>query len=206
MSLDSCNVSYVRALYLQSMLTIDEEKALVEACRSDPTRFERLYEEYHTPIFGYVFRRVGDYDRARDITSETFLKAFNAIHRFRWKDVPFSSWLYRIATNEVNSFYRRRRYPVLEFLDLRSDGVIEYPDPASLESEKREIEHELEKLEKFRRVQQVLQVLPIKYQVVVSLRFFEEKSIREIAEILGKKEGTIKSLLSRGLERIRASL
>ncbi|MBM2845267.1 MAG: polymerase sigma factor [Bacteroidetes bacterium] len=188
------------------MLTADQEKELVEACKTNPAAFEKIYDEYYSQIFGYILHRVGDYDTARDVSSETFLKAYTSIHRFVWKEVALSSWLYRIATNEVNSFFRRRRYPLLGFLDIRGQFEAEYPDPASLESEKQEVERQLEEHQMYVRVQKIVQRLPPKYQAVIALRFFEQKSIKEISEIVGKKEGTVKSLLSRGLERIRTSL
>lgn len=188
------------------MLTADQEKELVEACKTNPAAFEKIYDEYYSQIFGYILHRVADYDTARDVSSETFLKAYTSIHRFVWKEVALSSWLYRIATNEVNSFFRRRRYPLLGFLDIRGQFEAEYPDPASLESEKQEVERQLEEHQMYVRVQKIVQRLPPKYQAVIALRFFEQKSVKEISEIVGKKEGTVKSLLSRGLERIRTSL
>lgn len=188
------------------MLTADQEKELVEACKINPAAFEKIYDEYYSQIFGYILHRVGDYDSAKDVSSETFLKAYTSVHRFVWKEIALSSWLYRIATNEVNSFFRRRRYPLLEFLDIRERFEAEYPDPASLEAEKEEVERQLEEHEKFLKVQKIVQKLPPRYQTVIALRFFEQKSVKEISEIVGKKEGTVKSLLSRGLERIRTSL
>ena len=188
------------------MLTADQEKELVEACKTNPAAFEKIYDEYYSQIFGYILHRVGDYDTAKDLSSETFLKAYTSIHQFVWKEIALSSWLYRIATNEVNSFFRRRRYPLLGFLDIRGQFEAEYPDPASLESEKQEVERQLEEHQMYVRVQKIVQRLPPKYQAVIALRFFEQKSIKEISEIVGKKEGTVKSLLSRGLERIRTSL
>lgn len=188
------------------MLTAEQEKAIVEACRTDPRSFEPLYDEYFTPIFGYVFRRVGDFDESRDLTSEVFLKAYSSIHSFKWKGISVSSWLYRIATNEVNSFFRKKRRPFLYFIDLRAHPLLNYPDPASLEAEKQEAERELARHQLFLKIQVMVRSMSPKYQAVLSLRFFEGKSVREVAEIVGMKEGTVKSLLSRGLERIRSSL
>jgi RNA polymerase sigma-70 factor (ECF subfamily) len=188
------------------MLTADEEKSIVEACRSDPARFERVYDEYYPLIFGYIFRRAGSYDAARDISSETFLKAYSSIGKFVWKGISLSSWLFRIATNEINSHYRKQRRPYLDLLDVRSRFFAEYPDPASLDAEKLEVERHMAEHLVFVEVQKIVQKMPPKYQAVLSLRFFEGKSILEIAEIVGRKEGTVKSLLSRGLAKVRSSL
>jgi len=203
---EQCNEFESQAFYEYLMLTVDQEKELVEACKTNPAAFEKIYDVYYAKIFGYILHRVGDYHAAKDVCSETFLKAYTSIHRFVWKEIALSSWLYRIATNEVNSFFRKKRYPLLGFLDIRGQFDAEYPDPASLESEREEVERQLEEHQMFVRVQKSVKALPSKYQAVIALRFFEQKSIKEISEIVGKKEGTIKSLLSRGLERIRTSL
>jgi RNA polymerase sigma-70 factor (ECF subfamily) len=89
---------------------LEAERELLEQIRSDPKAFGVVFDHYYQPIFGYVFRRVADYDFARDITAETFLKAFLKIQSFRWKGISISSWLYRIATNEINQFFRRKKY------------------------------------------------------------------------------------------------
>jgi len=188
------------------MLTADREKAIVEKCRTDPAHFETLYDEYYSPIFGYILRRVGKYDDARDLTSETFLKAYSSIGKFRWKGVSVSSWLYRIATNEVNTFYRKQSRLGLSFFDIRESFFASYADPASLEAEKEAEERQLAENQMFLRVMRIVQGMPPRSQAVVALRFFEQKSIREIAEIVSIKEGTVKSLISRGLERIRDAL
>lgn len=79
-------------------------------------------------------------------------------------------------------------------------------DPSTLDEERQAAEHELERNEEFARVRRALTRLPLKYQEAIALRYFEEKSVVEVAEILGKPEGTVKSLLSRGLERLRRTL
>ena len=81
---------------------------LIEQIRQDKTRFGVLFDAYYVPIKKYVLRRTGDYHTANDIVSETFLKAFLAIDHFAWRGVPLKAWLYRIATNEVNQYFRRQ--------------------------------------------------------------------------------------------------
>lgn len=188
------------------MLTVDQEKAIVEACKTDTARFETVYDEYYPLVFGYICRRVGKYEVAKDLTSETFLKALTSIGRFEWKGISLSSWLFRIATNEVNSLYRKQRRPYLDFLDIRAQALADYPDPASLDEEKREVDRHMAEHRVFMEVLEIVQQMPPKYQAVLTLRFFEQKSVSDIADIVGKKEGTVKSLLSRGLVRVRSSL
>lgn len=183
-----------------------EEQLLVEKAKTDKVAFVRLYDQYYPQIFGYVFRRTLDLDLAKDITSETFLKAYSKIGRFQWKGIPFSSWLFRIAANEMNMADRKRKYRPLSLDLLREKAAFEPEDPQSLDREKSEVERQLGQSKDFLLIHQKLILLSVKYREVISLRFFEEKSIKQIAEILNKKEGTVKSLLSRGLDQLKLLL
>ena len=176
----------------------EAEQELLQKIQADPKQFGVLFDYFYPRIFGYVFRRVADYDPARDITAETFLKAFLKIHSFRWKGISISSWLYRIATNEVNQFFRKKKYNPEKLGSIISGEFLVLND-----SSREELEEELIRHEEFIRVQQKLKLLDIKYQEVIALRFFENKDNKQIADILDKPEGTIKSLLSRGIEKLR---
>jgi RNA polymerase sigma-70 factor (ECF subfamily) len=90
-------------------MTLDEERQLLQKIKEDPKYFGILFDEYYKPIFNYIFRRVADYDISRDIAAETFLKAFLKVQSFVWKEISISSWIFRIATNEINYFYRRKK-------------------------------------------------------------------------------------------------
>ena len=184
-------------------MSIPEEKELIEDIRKEPSKFSIVFDEYYAIIFGYIFRRVGDYDIARDIASETFLKAFLNFGSYKWRGVPVSSWLYRIASNECLLYFRRKKYQPGSLDKMISLEVWDAVDPATTVEEKLAVEKELKQHQDFITVQQKIMRLPGAYQDVLSLRYFEEKNIKEIAIILGKKEGTIKSLLSRGIEKLR---
>ncbi len=189
-----------------SSLEPEGERVLVERAKKDPGAFGVLFERYHGLIFGYVLRRVRVWEVARDLTSETFLKALSGLWRYRWMNVPFSAWLYRIATNEIGMYFRRGKV-VLESLDRMMEGRgLDPVDPASLETERLEAERTLAGNTEFAAVQVALVRLPLPYQEVIALRYFEKKSLKEIAKILGKKEGTVKSLLSRGIRKLRKVL
>lgn len=182
-------------------VTLDEEKALLDRSRRDPTAFGVLFDHYYQPLFGYVHRRVLDWDVSRDIVSETFLKAYTHLGRFRWLGISLAAWLYRIATNEVNLYFRRGKYAPTSLTHLHDEFGFDLRD--SSPAERVEAERQLAEYQDFLAIQAALKTLDVKYQEVIALRFFEEKSILQIAEILGKPEGTVKSLLSRGLEKIR---
>ncbi len=168
----------------------EDDRLILQQIQADEKQFALVYDKYYKTIFGYIFRRINEYDLARDISSETFLKAFLNIKKFQWKDVSLSAWLYRIATNEINMYFRKNRYAPL-YLSQLNEQHVEIADPASTIEEKAIIERKMKDSEDFLLVQKKLILLSVKYQEVISLRFFEEKSMKEIAEILNKNEGTV---------------
>jgi RNA polymerase sigma-70 factor (ECF subfamily) len=173
---------------------------------NSPQAFGSLYEQHYSQIFGYVYRRILHWETAQDITAEVFFKAYRSFWRFRWSSIPIGAWFYRIAANEVNMYFRVGRFKRdVSLTELLDEKGFDAPDSAST-IEKANAERELQQSQDFVLIQACLRSLPAKYQGVIALRYFEGKNIREIAEILGKREGTIKSLLSRGLERIRKKL
>ena len=195
--------NYVRPPFPLIDMDLSEEKELVRQAQKSPDAFARLYDQYYPKIFGYVLRRSANIEAAQDITSETFLKALGKLWQFRWRNVPFSSWLYKIATNEVNQYFRKveyRKTVSLEELQERGLELLSSHDP---EGELIEAQEELKQHQDFLEIQAKIVQLPGKYQEVITLRFFEKKQIKEIAEILGKREGTIKSLLHRAVEKLR---
>jgi RNA polymerase sigma-70 factor (ECF subfamily) len=180
-----------------------EEESLVKAAQRDNQSFAKLYDVYYSKIFGYIFRRTLDLELSKDLCSETFLKAYLNINRFQWKNIPFSAWLYRIATNEMNMADRKKKYEPESLHRIMEKKYFEPPDPQSLQAEKALLEKQLEQSKDFQQILQKLKELSNKYQEVITLRYFEDKTIKEIADILGKKEGTIKSILSRGIEQLK---
>jgi len=164
---------------------VDEDEALILAAKEDVEAFGRLYDKYYKSIFRYIHHRILDHTLTEDLTSNTFFAAFRHIRRYSWKRIPFSAWLYRIATNEIRMHLRKQRRA--SFMEL---------DPAS-PGENPMVEEDYAVLH-----QAILRLKPI-YQAVITLRFFEEKTISEISKITGKKEGTVKSQLHRGLEKLR---
>jgi len=188
---------------LLANMDLSEEKKLVRQAQEAPDAFARLYDQYYRQIFGYVLRRSANIEAAQDITSETFLKALGKLWQFRWRNVSFSSWLYRIATNEVNQYFRKAEYKKSVSLEELQEQGFELLSPHDPESELIEAQEKLKRHQDFLEIQEKIIQLPARYQEVIALRFFEKKQIKEIAEILGKREGTIKSLLHRAVEKLR---
>ena len=177
-------------------MDINQEKQIIKQAQKDPQAFGVIFEEYYEPIFGYILKRVGNVHQAQDIVSETFFKALDRLWQFRWRNISISSWLYRIATNEINQYFRKQKKNTYSLEAMLEKSGIELQDEHDLAEEIIEQEQELERAEAWKEARKLIHELPEKYQEVLSLRFFEDKKIKDIASILNKREGTIKSLLS----------
>ena len=169
-------------------MDLNEEKELIKQAQKDPEVFAKLYDEYYPKIFGYILKRVANFEIAQDITSETFFKALKKLWQFRWRNISFGAWLYRIANSEIANYYRKNRYLVsLEI--LRDEKGFEPVALHNPETEFLEAQEKLKQHQDFLKIQEKISQLSIRYQEVITLRFFEKKKIKEICEILGKKKG-----------------
>jgi len=183
-------------------MDLEKEKDLVELAKEDNHYFGLLFDKYYPAIFNYCLKRTSDPTLAQDITAETFYKALVNIHKFKWRGISISSWFYKIATNEIRVYFRKGKYKP-ESLDVLFERGLEVADQNHFTQEIIAAELKLERHKDYLAAKDMLAELPIKYQEVIYLRFGEDKKISEIATILGKKQGTVKSLLSRGLSRLR---
>ena|ERR1700743_1372436 len=184
-------------------MTSAQQAHLIEQCRNDPAAFGQVFDYWYRPIFGYVMRRTGDYELSKDIAAETFLKALLKISSFQWRGVSLSAWLYRIATNELNQYYRSSKYKPQSLQQLLENPQLEKLLHYPADDERELMETELKAYNDYNLIREKLPLLDIKYQEVIALRYFEQKTNTEISQILDKNEGTVKSLLSRGLEKLR---
>jgi RNA polymerase sigma-70 factor (ECF subfamily) len=181
-------------------MNVERERELVERAKNNGEAFVELYDQYYSQIFGYVLKRTANIEVAQDVTSEVFFKALKHLRQFHWRGVPFSSWLYHIATNKIANYFTKNK-PWQFSLEEVSNSVGS-SDP-SAETELLQAEAQLSRREDFLTLHENISRLQLKYQEVIVLRFFEDKQLKEIGEILGKREGTVKSLLHRGLEKLR---
>jgi len=167
-----------------------EERLLVEAAQKDPSRFAELYEINFERVYGFVARRVGDRAAAEDLTSEVFHKALANLPRFEWRGVPFAAWLLRIAANAIADRAQM------------AGRELAVKDPPELGEEASALV-DLEEVERRARLFRLVGELPEDQRRVIAMRFAEEKSIREIAEGLGRTEGAVKQLQFRALQNLR---
>jgi RNA polymerase sigma-70 factor, ECF subfamily len=170
-----------------------DERLLVEAAQRDPARFADLYEHNFERVYAYVSRRMTDRGAAQDVTSEVFQQALANLDRFEWRGVPFVVWLLRIAANAIADHWRRiSREQQLP----QGKGPESYPVDAE----------NIEQVERRALLFRLVRTLPPDQRRVIEMRFAEEKRIREIAQELGRSEGSIKQLQFRAIQSLRAQL
>ena len=175
-----------------SGLPLGDDRLLVEAAKKDPSRFAELYELNFARVYAYIARRVGDRDAAQDLTSDVFHKALANIHSFEWRGVPFAGWLLRIAANMIIDRSKR---------GAKEITGQELPDLPDLDQQPK-----LEEADQSARLFLLVDQLPQDQRRVIGMRFAEEKSIREIAQALGRTEGAVKQLQFRALQNLRARM
>lgn len=187
-------------------MQIDQEQKLVEDAKTDADAFGELYDLYYSKIFNYVLRRTAEVAISEDITTDVFMKALDQIQNFTWRGLPFSAWLYRIASNEIVNHFRNKHTKNISLETLMEEQGFEPASDVDIEASYMAEQEKAERHKQFLQVQQALTRLPRKYQEALSLRYFEKKSIAEISLIMNKRPGTIKSLLSRGTQKLRDSV
>jgi RNA polymerase sigma factor (sigma-70 family) len=175
----------------QTMLQ-DDTSALISAALEDPAAFGRLYDRYVQPIYRYVYSRVGSTHEAEDITSQTFITAYESLSRYRERGY-FSAWLFRIAQSRMNDHFRRSRREVeLE----AAEGVIEREDALGAFIQDEEL----------MRLRSVIKKLNNEEQELIRLRYVADMPFAEIADVLGKREEAVKKSLYRLLARLKGQM
>lgn len=172
---------------------IQDNEAIARAIAGDPEAFSLLYERYVTRIYNYIYYRTGNPAEAEDLTARVFHRALGRITAYQNKGVPFSAWLYRIAHNLVANWHRdnSRRHEVSLDDRLNIPQRSEHPEQALV------LNQELESL-----LNAIRKLSPERQQLVI-LKFVERLSNAEIAVIMGRSEGAIKSLYHRTLITLR---
>lgn len=182
------------------------ERRLVEAAQGDRECFAELYENFFEVVYAYVARRVRHREEAEDLTSEVFRKALENLPRFKWRGAPFAAWLFTIASNMIADRFKRARREGVEFEREHTRQSDRESSVSHLSDTQRSAHASLEAVEQQARLFHLVNELADDQRRVVLMRFAEEKSIREIAQALGRSEGAIKQLQFRALENLRGRL
>lgn len=181
----------INPIYHHTEEKLQKELQWVKSAQDDPKRFAPLYDKYHEQIFRYVYQRMDDKEIAFDVTSQVFLKALNNIHRYEYRGVPFSSWLYRIAKSEVYQSFRDKKAKKTVNLETYhlNDLIDEWDDDNS--DEKRKMLLDI-----------ISQLKPQEIQMI-EMRYFEKRSFREIGEIIELTENNAKVKTHRVINKMK---
>jgi RNA polymerase sigma factor (sigma-70 family) len=181
-----------------SSKALEDFKLIDMAVVGDEKAYAKLLQRYKRPVYHMILKMVRNVDDAEDLTIESFAKAFRSLHRFK-KDFTFSTWLFRIATNNTIDFIRKKKLNTLSIENTYTDDdgqsvsidvedVNPNPQEEAIKSQKEEL------------IQVFVNMLPGKYQKLVRLRYFQELSYEEIAVELDAPLGTVKAQLHRARE------
>lgn len=181
----------------------DDVELVRKAKAGDGKAYDELTLLYKDIVFKIVQRMVHNRQEAEDLTQEAFIKAYNSITSFN-EEYAFSTWLFKIATNNCIDFFRKRKlrtHSMDETIRYKDDEIQqEYADPDP------NVEKEIIASEKSRMIRKAIDELPEKYRIVIQLRHQEERSYEEIAEVLELPLGTVKARIFRAREMLNKSL
>ncbi|MEQ9465852.1 MAG: sigma-70 family RNA polymerase sigma factor [Ekhidna sp.] len=164
----------------------------------DQAAYAELMQRYKKPVYHMILKMVRNVDDAEDLTIEAFAKAFKNLSRFK-KDYTFSTWLFRIATNNAIDFIRKKK---LNTFSLNSTFTDDSGESVNMDVQDKNLtpDQEAIKDQKIELVRMFVDKLPAKYQRLVKLRYFDELSYDEIAQELEAPLGTVKAQLHRARE------
>lgn len=182
------------------MLERNEVGLLVQAAQNgDKAAFSRLVDTYHEKIHRLVFFRTRSGSDAEDITQEVFFKAYRSLRKL---DDPkkFQSWLYAIALNKVRDHHRRCKIRALFFFSTNESeaGELDHPDVNSVDAADKVAGRQF-----WEYVEQLSKTLTPAEREVFYLRFLDQLELKEIAAVLEKSEGTVKTLVHRAVKKFR---
>ena len=181
-----------------------EDAAFIQAAlRGEDRAYKQLMRKYHDAIFSFIYRMIHDRQQVEDLTQEAFIKAFASLRSFN-EEYAFSTWLYKIATNNCIDYIRKRKLQTFSIdkpIESRDSEIIfELPDD-SFEADRGIISSQRARL-----LKDAIEALPEKYRKVIQLRHVEEKSYEEIARQLRLPIGTVKAHIFRARELLFKSL
>lgn len=185
------NAMSIESKYHLSREQIVAEEAEIEAARGNPAKFAPLYNRYYQRILGFIYQRVESKEDAYDITAQTFIAALENLGKYRSQGVPFSAWLFRIAVNELNRFYRKSKVRQAISIDDTqvSDVLQELGEETTADTDSR--------------LMKAVQQLDQEEIQLLEMRFFEKRPFKEVCDILGISETAAKARVYRLLERLK---
>ena len=182
------------SLYHFSKERISREEDLIHEAKKDSSKFDMLYNNYYEQIFLFILKRVETEDIAADITSQVFLKALSNLSKYKEIGLPFGSWLYRIARNEIYDLFLKNKIEMV--VSIESKGI--WNMITEIGEEKNE--------EDYSKLHTALGKLDDDEMELIELRFFEKRPFKEAAEILEITENNAKVKTYRILDKLKKLL
>ncbi len=177
---------------------LEGEKNLIKAAKAgNSSSFGTLYDHYITQIYRFIYLKTSSREEAEDLTHEVFLSAWRSMPGYKHKGFPFSSWLYQIARNKVIDHFRTKKtaMPIDEIVQSELDI------PALINTE-----GDLDLALDLEKIKYAMQFLTEEHQNIIIMRFVEDMTPKEIAEILGKSEGSVRLAQHRAIHKLKSIL
>lgn len=176
---------------------LDGEKQLIEqAIQGEASAFGLLYDKYQPQIYRFIYLKVSHREEAEDLTHQVFLKSWQNINEYKFQGFPFSSWLYRIARNQIVDYYRVKK----------NNLNIEEISESKIDDSPVEIIEALDNDLDIKKIEKAIKQLNPGHQDVIILRFIEELSLKETASALKKSEIAVKLLQHRAIKNLKKIL
>ncbi len=182
----------------------EEEKELIERARQgENLAFEQLIQRYDRRVMALALQLLGNRTDAEDVCQEVFMKVYQKIHQFQYRS-EFYTWLYRIAVNCAITYRKKRRRYSHTSIDATAEdenGYSRMPVDKESRTDAPLLQSELQE-----QIQSGMENLSLMQRTVFVLRFYQDFKIKEIAQIIGCTEGTVKNYLFRSTQKIRKKL
>src|SRR6476661_651313 len=184
--------------FRQDLTSVNDCELVANAVSGLEGSFEELVRRYQRPISAYVYRMVGNYESALDLTQEIFIKVYSSLRRYR-DEFKFSTWIYKIAHNSAVDHLRRSATREQSLVIGHEGDQFDLP----IESGRLTPEQESERKERRGEIESVVRALPANYRELIILRHSQDLSYEEIVEVTGLPLGTVKNRLFRAREMMR---
>lgn len=183
--------------------SLEDDKLVKKAIGGDENAYKQLVEKYERALYFHILKMIKDREQVEDLVQETFVKAFDNLNTYS-TNYAFSTWLYRIATNHTIDYLRKKKLETLSIDKPRKtkDGEMEM----QLEDETASTDRNIIRKQRQKIVQNAIDNLPEKYRKVIEMRHMEEKSYKEIADLLDLPLGTVKAHIFRARELLYKAL
>lgn len=176
----------------QSKAQLDEEVLQIKAAIANPQAFGVLYDKYYLRIFRYIFQRVENEDTAADVTSVVFSKALFNLSKYQFRGVPFSAWLFRVAQNELNQLFRQNK--TQKVVNIPTENLPQIAEDAGEEG----LEERIADLKK------AMKDLSEEELELIEQRYFENRSYKEMSEILEMEENNARVKTFRVIQKLKS--